>query len=200
MKMTPSEAGKLGAIASRETCKRLYNERVAKYYENPKLCLECHAPLTYRGNLDRYRFCNRSCSAIFNNKIRPVKVRECECGATLSKGAKKRCVTCQQISRRKSFEQAKSDPQRKKRLIEERGHKCENCKHSEWMGCVIPLELDHINGDHSNSSRDNLRLLCPTCHALTPTYKNKNKGKGRANRKKYYLNSIRPVSSSLVEQ
>ena len=37
-----------------------------------------------------------------------------------------------------------------------------------------PLQLDHINGDRSNNSENNLRLLCPNCHSLTPTYGNLN--------------------------
>jgi hypothetical protein len=42
------------------------------------------------------------------------------------------------------------------------------------MGRPIPLELDHIDGHHWNNSLDNLRLLCPNCHAQTPTYKARN--------------------------
>lgn len=34
------------------------------------------------------------------------------------------------------------------------------------------LEIDHIDGDHKNSSRENLRVLCPNCHALTPNFRN----------------------------
>lgn len=41
----------------------------------------------------------------------------------------------------------------------------------------IPLEVDHIDGDWSNTSESNLRLLCPNCHSLTSTYKSRNKGK-----------------------
>lgn len=33
-----------------------------------------------------------------------------------------------------------------------------------------PLQIDHINGDRSDDSFGNLRLLCPNCHALTPTW------------------------------
>jgi hypothetical protein len=50
------------------------------------------------------------------------------------------------------------------------------------MSQPIPLELDHIDGDAGNNNYDNLRVLCPNCHALTPTFKAKNKGKGRAAR------------------
>lgn len=41
----------------------------------------------------------------------------------------------------------------------------------------IPLELDHINGDHSDNRLENLRILCPNCHSLQPTHRGLNKGK-----------------------
>jgi len=41
----------------------------------------------------------------------------------------------------------------------------------------IPLEIDHIDGDWTNTIESNLRLLCPNCHSLTPTYKSRNRGK-----------------------
>lgn len=43
----------------------------------------------------------------------------------------------------------------------------------------IPLEVDHIDGDWTNTTEDNLRLLCPCCHSLTPTYKNRNRKSSR---------------------
>lgn len=53
----------------------------------------------------------------------------------------------------------------------------------------IPLEIDHIDGDSENNSEDNLRLICPNCHALTPSFRGLNKGKGRRWRMdKYILN------------
>lgn len=59
--------------------------------------------------------------------------------------------------------------------------KCEHCGLSEWMGSPIPLELDHIDGDHYNNELSNLRILCPNCHALTPTHSGRNKGKNLGN-------------------
>jgi 5-methylcytosine-specific restriction endonuclease McrA len=53
--------------------------------------------------------------------------------------------------------------------------RCASCGLTEWLVQPIPLELDHINGDRFDHRLENLRLLCPNCHALTATYRGKNK-------------------------
>ena len=54
------------------------------------------------------------------------------------------------------------------------------------MGQPITLHSDHIDGNAANNVPENLRLICPNCHAQTPTYKNKNRGTGRPERRRQY--------------
>jgi 5-methylcytosine-specific restriction endonuclease McrA len=63
-----------------------------------------------------------------------------------------------------------------KRLVSEgyKEYKCELCGIVEWNGNSISLELNHIDGDSSNHSLDNLELICPNCHSQTDTYRSKN--------------------------
>ena len=60
-----------------------------------------------------------------------------------------------------------------------KNHECEICKLTEWNGQPIPLELDHIDGEHYNNKLDNLRIICPNCHAQTPTHAGKKNKKAR---------------------
>lgn len=53
-------------------------------------------------------------------------------------------------------------------------HKCYLCDNTQWNGKPIPLELEHIDGNNQNNELSNLTILCPNCHAQTPTYRGKN--------------------------
>jgi len=54
-----------------------------------------------------------------------------------------------------------------------REHRCEICGITEWNNQPAPLELDHIDGNHLNNDLKNLRIICPNCHAQTPTHAGK---------------------------
>ena len=60
---------------------------------------------------------------------------------------------------------------------------CEQCKWAERTSDgYLPLELDHINGDHYDNRIENLRVLCPNCHSLTPHHRGRS-GKGKTKKK-----------------
>ena len=66
----------------------------------------------------------------------------------------------------------------KKRLFGDRikEEKCEECGWAKRTDDgYLPLELDHINGDHQDNRLENLRVLCPNCHSLKPTHRGRNK-------------------------
>jgi len=44
-----------------------------------------------------------------------------------------------------------------------------------WQDREITLEVDHISGDFTDNRPQNLRFLCPNCHATTPTFCRKKK-------------------------
>lgn len=70
-------------------------------------------------------------------------------------------------------------------LKEIRGERCEKCGWSERNPVTnnVPVEVHHVSGDNGNNRPENLQLLCPNCHSLTPTFRNLNKGKGRLSRR-----------------
>ena len=46
----------------------------------------------------------------------------------------------------------------------------------------VPLVADHIDGNWRNNTENNLRLICPNCDSLMPTYAGLNRGNGRKSR------------------
>ena len=48
---------------------------------------------------------------------------------------------------------------------------CEECGLSKWRNYPIPLEIHHVNGINTDNRFENLKLLCPNCHALTNNYR-----------------------------
>lgn len=167
-----------------------------KYFQNPKICPQCNTIVSYeKRNEKNRRFCSRSCSATFSNLRRVKKTRKCiSCEKILTKNQKKYCSNqCQQ-----SFEYITYIEKWLKReieggikygyvshhvrryLISLHGEQCWQCEWKEVHPVTgnIPIHVDHIDGNCRNNEPNNLRLLCPNCHSLTPTFGALNK-KGR---------------------
>lgn len=174
------------------------SSRIELYNQNPNKCLMCDNILSYdkRNN----KFCCRKCSSIYNNGKRKeiddyYNARHCPvCGKKLTWKMINYCSNeCRLIDYwDKELKNLKDGNYKRDRralrncLMKYFENTCSCCGNNKWMGKDIPLEVHHKDGDSENNILDNLELLCPNCHALTPTYKGKNFGNGRHKRRERY--------------
>ncbi len=160
-----------------------------------KICIECGNEINNNG----LKFCSQSCSATHNNKLRikkPSRLRyniTClNCKETKKTISKIFCSqNCHTLYKQNIIKEKIENGDTtlyyktyKNYLIEKYGCKCMECGWAEInpISGKVPIELEHIDGDSTNNRLENLKLLCPNCHSLTPTYKALNIGKGRHNR------------------
>lgn len=194
--MNNYEAALLGGAASKITTIRLYQERIALYSKEPKLCKFCGKPLSYEKR--RNIFCNRSCSQSFNNKgiRRHGSIHYClNCSKKVKDASRKYCsVICHSKHEWKKwsdrvellgyfegYDASKSGgtvSRPKRYLLIKQNGKCAICGRKTWCGKPIPFVLDHINGDSGNWKVKNLRVICRNCDGQLDTYCGKNKGLG----------------------
>lgn len=169
-----------------EKCKQVYDARSSK------------------GGMRKY--CSRSCATAENNTLKPKRKRgkrlieNCLfCNSDMSgKG-----IRAKYCSRMCQVEYIHNDYIRswkkghisgntsagllskhvKRYLREKQSGACALCHKKQWVNDIysgpIPLEGDHISGNWRDSSEGNVRMICPTCHSTTNTYKARNKGNGR---------------------
>lgn len=234
-KLSNSEAGYLGYLASKNVQEANYKKRVEDYYKNPKLCAWCGKPIPY--GKTRQKFCSQFCNGSFtaaNSQSRTKVCKLCSNEFLASSNSSQYCEDCKKKNNVKDhvclncgkelaskrtyycnntcyaeykWKQTKQHiletgqfdisvgnviggetqrRQAKRFLEEEHGHKCAICGLTEWLGQPIPLVVDHIDGDPTNHKIENFRLVCGNCDMQLPTYKAKNKGKGRKFRRVLY--------------
>ena len=169
-----------------------------------KKCLNCEKEIKKKDNV----FCSKSCSAILNNKARKkIKVFDCaHCGKTCECTRSSVNVYCSNECQHLKQMQVKIQTWLKgehkgwsgkcrqlslfvrNHLKHTRGSACEICKwdgHHPDDGRSL-TEIDHIDGDAENCRPENLKIVCPNCHSMTPTYRARNKNSKRIrNNKKF---------------
>ena len=198
-RMSPQEAGKLGAQAAMGRKKEEKEKRMAEYLSNPALCRKCGKPISYEQNIHHGIYCSRECRRIYDY----VEKKCVECGFVLPRrrggkaaGAKYCSTKCQNNYQHKQYIEKWLSGDKlggywcgvshhvRRWLIDTRGEKCEECgwdKRHAKSGRV-PLHVDHKDGNPYNHRPENLRIMCPNCHSLTPNFGNYNKGNGRKER------------------
>lgn len=184
-------------------------ERREAYARAPKSCEACGIEFAYEDVVtgSKVKYCSRSCAAVSNNRDGRIgnphkRTAVCEaCLNPLPYTAKKFCnVDCQTKHGYDTYIESwlqggpgGTNPSGvsvhvRKFLHEERGSCCWECgwdKVNPTTGNV-PVQVDHIDGNPNNHHRANLRLICPNCHSLTPTYMALNRGNGRHYRRQRY--------------
>jgi Zn finger protein HypA/HybF involved in hydrogenase expression len=157
--------------------------------QNCKISLEDKA-----GNI----FCSKSCMIDYTKKNINKTNKIClNCGENyIGHWSSKYCsmpcsVTCRNKTKEQNILQndnSLTSRSYKNFLINKHGAKCMECGWDKINPVTqkCPIELEHIDGNSQNNKLENLKLLCPNCHSLTPTYKALNKGNGHFNRMKRY--------------
>ena len=139
----------------------------------------------------KHKYCSPKCSNARFKRFRP----DClTCGEIVARANQKYCsVKCQHAFQFKlKIAQLESGTYRttnyvcfvRQYLLQKYGERCTRCGWAERHGKTgrVPLEVEHIDGNHENNLPENLTLLCPNCHSLTHTFRALNRGRGRARR------------------
>ena len=106
-------------------------------------------------------------------------------GTTKPDEVMQRVIEAVETGRLTSYSEPAARRLAKKYLIHVHGNKCSICDTTEWQGQPVPLVCDHISGDSSDNDIKNFRLVCCNCDAQLPTFKSKNRGKGRTYDREY---------------
>lgn len=142
------------------------------------------------GNLTRGATKSCGCSQNPSGKIRKKEKYCLNCGKELHKGQYKYCSSlCQQEYQRKEYIKKVNNGEEsglkksgnttkisgsiRTYLFKKYNNKCQKCGWGEINPTTgkCPLEIHHKDGNKAHNDLNNLELLCPNCHSLTPNYK-----------------------------
>jgi len=171
-----------GTTINKPQIKRPKSIRKKKEYKTETInCIICNMPFERRLEY-RYdkMFCSGKCAAIYSNNNRYEDyIREWKLG---------------NVSGGKGVETGHGIVSNhvRKYIFKKYNNKCAKCGWSEIniFTNTTPLEIEHIDGDSTNHTEENLTLLCPNCHSLTAGHST-SKGNGRRYyREKYHKEKV----------
>lgn len=138
-------------------CAKSYNwKEIKEFYDSGHSIQECMSHFGFSASTWQY--------AVNHDKIIRREVNRC---------------TIEDINIFNKSSRRKNSASLKRRIIKSKllEYRCygQDCQIvNEWLGSPLTLQLDHIDGDGTNDNIENLRFLCPNCHAQTPTFAGKN--------------------------
>lgn len=125
-----------------------------------KICLSCENEFNARRAV--YKYCNNKCQQDFQYR---QFIKEWLTG--LKSGCSGKTKQISKYIRRY--------------LHETRGTACEECGWDKRhpVDNAVLTEIEHIDGNAENNLLSNLKVLCPNCHSMTPTFRARNKNSTR---------------------
>lgn len=192
-------------VAPRRTyCSTSCQHASMKKYPMSRTCKGCEQIFIVENwNQSRNQFCSSSCATSHNNRLYPKRTRTAARCPVCDTVVHSKSGLCQKHDAQRNREQRiqswligewdgatpSGDLSKiiKEHLRETANNKCSN-PDCISEGRDIPthpsdgnsiLEINHINGNGLDHRPENLEAICPTCHALTSTYRARNIGNGR---------------------
>ena len=138
-----------------QSCGCLSHTRLDGTY-GPKYCLNCGKKL----NKNEQKYCSILCQNEYQRKQAIEKIFNGE-----DSGLKQATTSNPKIK-----------DSLRTYLLKRAEYKCEKCG-CDWINPYSNqtiLEIHHIDGDRTNNLENNLQVLCPNCHAMTPNYRSLN--------------------------
>lgn len=178
--------------------------KIKKDVKQEKYCIVCGKKL--EGHQTKY--CSKSCHNRNNYLTKGEEIICKECGKIFKSKNNKRkfcsnecCTKYQKNEYLKKWNNGELAlnpnsklPLRIRLFLFEKTHyKCEECGYEGYNKVTnnTILQIHHIDGNSGNNTIENLKVLCPNCHAMTENYMALNKGhsardkryKGKRNQK-----------------